>query len=102
MRPLLDYACVIYSPHHICLIDFIDNVKSRFTKRLFGLLNYQIGDRFKLCNLKLLELRRMQIELTMMNKIMYNSMCVDLDYLKLSQCIYTRGNTFKIAKKVLN
>ena len=27
VRPLLDYACVKYSPHHVYLIDFIENVQ---------------------------------------------------------------------------
>ena len=97
-RPLLDYACVIYSPHHVYLIDFIENVQRRFTKRLVGLYNYSYCNRLKLCNLELLELRRMHIDLTMMYKIMYKSVCVDLDYLKLSQCVNTRRNMFKIAK----
>ena len=35
----------------------------------------------------------------MMYKIMYKSVCVDLDCLKLSQCIKTRGNMYKIAKE---
>ena len=42
VRPLLDYTCVIYSPHHVYLIDCIENVKRRFTKRLFGLLTTHI------------------------------------------------------------
>ena len=35
----------------------------------------------------------------MMYKIMYKSVWVDLDCLKLSQCINTRGNIFEIAKE---
>ena len=96
VRPLLDYACVIYSPRHVFLIDFRENVLRRFTKRLVGLYNYSYCDSLKLRNL---ELRRMHLDLTMMYKIMYKSSCVDLDRLKLSQCINTRGNTFKITKE---
>ena len=33
IRPLLEYASVVYSIHHISLIDVIENVQSRFTKR---------------------------------------------------------------------
>ena len=99
VRPLLDYACVIYSPHHIYLIDFIENVQRRFTKRLFGLYNYSYCDRLKLCYLELLELRRVHIDLTMMYKIMYNNVCVNLDCIKLPRCVNTRGNVFKIEKE---
>ena len=75
VRSLLDYAFVIYSPHHVYLIDFIENVQRRFIKRLVGLYNYSYCDRLKLCKLELLELRRMHIDLTMMYKIMYKSVC---------------------------
>ena len=97
VRPVLDYACVIYSPHHVYLIDFIGNVQRGFTKRLFDLYNYSYYYRLKLSNLELLELRRMHKDLTIMYKIMYKSVFLDLDCLKLSQCVNTRGNMFKIA-----
>ena len=32
--PLLKYASVVYSHHHIGLIDLIENVQRRFTKKL--------------------------------------------------------------------
>ena len=75
VRPLLDYACVIHSPYHVYLNDFKENVQRRFTKRLVSLYNYSYCDRLKLCNLKLLELRRLHVDLTMMYKIMYKSVC---------------------------
>ena len=56
VRPLLDYTCVIYSPHHIYLIDFIENIQHRFTTRFFSLYNYPYCNGLKLCNLELLEL----------------------------------------------
>ena len=37
MRPLFEYASVVYSPHHIGLIDLIENVQRRFTKILYGM-----------------------------------------------------------------
>ena len=64
VRSLLDYVCVIYSPHHVYFIDFIENVQRGFTKRLFGLYNYSYCDRLKLCNYELLKSQRMHIDLT--------------------------------------
>ena len=63
VRPVLEYASVVFSPHHISLIDLIENVQRRFTKRLYGMHNICYVDRLKLCNLKLLELRRMHTDL---------------------------------------
>ena len=36
VRPILEYVSVIWSPHHIYLIDLIENVQRNFTKRLPG------------------------------------------------------------------
>ena len=57
VRPVLEYASVVFSSHHISLIDLIENVQRRFTKRLYGMHNICYVDRLKLCNLELLELR---------------------------------------------
>ena len=35
VRPVLEYASVVFSPHHICLIDLIENVQRRFTKTIW-------------------------------------------------------------------
>ena len=75
IKILSDYTCVIYSPHHVYLIKFINNVQRTFTKRLFCLFNYSYCDRIQLCNLGLLELRGMRIDLTMIYKIMCKSAC---------------------------
>ena len=50
-RTLLEYACVIFSPHHKYLIDVIENVQRCFTKRLPGLFNKSYTDSFKICKL---------------------------------------------------
>ena len=47
-RPLLEYACVIFPPHHKYLIDVIENVQRRFTKRLPDLFNKSYMDRLKI------------------------------------------------------
>ena len=51
IRPLLEYASVVYSPHHIGLIDSIENVLSRFTKRLYGMNDISYSHKLELCNL---------------------------------------------------
>ena len=57
-------ATVIYNPYrsHYNVFDRIKNVQRRLTKQLQGLCNYNYCDRLKLCNLKLLELRRVHFD----------------------------------------
>jgi len=51
VRPILEYYTLVWSPHHIGLVDKIENVQRRFTKRIFCLLNLSYKDR--LLSLKL-------------------------------------------------
>ena len=37
VRPILEYVSVVWLPHHVYLIDLIENVQRNFTKRLPGL-----------------------------------------------------------------
>ena len=99
IRPLLEYASVVYSPHHIGLIDVIENVQRRFTKRLCDMNDISFSNRLKLCNLELLELLRLHADLIMIYKILNGVICVNLDnYISLSAMHQTRGNTFKLYK----
>ena len=78
-RPLLEYCSVIFSPHYVYLINLIENVKKRFTKKLPGLQNkcYQDRPRLKLCNLESLETRRLHADLILMYKIINSTIHVD-------------------------
>ena len=58
IRPLLEYASVVYLPHHIGLIAVLENVQRRFTKRLYSIQDNIIisySHKLELCNLELLE-----------------------------------------------
>ena len=59
--------------------NIIESVQRRFTKRLYGMHNICYVDRFKLCNLELLELRRMHADLIMLYKILNESIYINLD-----------------------
>ena len=71
---------VICCPHHINLIDRIENVQCRFTKRLPGLHDINYVNRLKFCNIELLELRRIHTDLVMLYKILNGLICVKMDY----------------------
>jgi hypothetical protein len=42
VRPLLEYASVVYSPHHVGLIDLIENVQRKFTKKVIWYERYKL------------------------------------------------------------
>ena len=55
--------------------------------------------RLKLCNLEVLELRRLHTDLIMMYKILNGVICVNLEnYISLPTMHHTRGNTYKLYK----
>ena len=99
VRPSLEYASIIFSPHHLYLIDVLENVQKHFTKRLPGLKTVSYVDRLSFCKLESLELRRIYNDLIFMYKIMHNTVAV-----KLENCIIpadshiTRGNVLKLKK----
>ena len=53
----LEYCCQLWSPHHICDIQQIENVQRMFTRRLIG-DNNDYWDRLKLLNIYSLQRRR--------------------------------------------
>ena len=59
VRPILEYVSVVWSPHHVYLINLIENVQRNFTKRLPGLYYMNYCDRLYFCNLEPLEIRRL-------------------------------------------
>ena len=97
-RPLLEYASVICCPHHVNLIDRIENVQSRFTKSLSGLYNINYVDRLKTCNIELLELRRIHTDLVMLYKILNGLIYVNMDNCLTLSMSNTRGNVRKLVK----
>ena len=99
VRPILEYVSVVWSPHHIYLIDLIENVQRKFTKRLPGLYYMNYCDRLYFCNLEPLEVRRLHNDVIMLYKILHNHVSVNLNNcISLSQTNYTRGNKFKLDK----
>ena len=59
VRPLLEYAVHVWSPHQLEDIARIESVQRRFTKRLSGLSNDNYSSRLETLGLKSLELRRL-------------------------------------------
>ena len=95
---MLEYASVICCPHHINLIDRIENVQRKFTKRLPGLYDINYVDRLKSCNIELLELRRIHTDLVMLYKILNGLIYENMDNCLTLSMSNTRGNVCKLVK----
>ena len=63
VRPLVEYASPVWSPSKLYLINAIENVQRRFTKRIPGLKNLTYAERLTNLNLMSLEHRRLIADL---------------------------------------
>ena len=98
VRPILEYASVEWSPHHVYLIDLIENVLRNVTKRLPGLYYMKNCDRL-FCNLEPLEIRRLHNDVIILYKILHSHVSVNMNNcISLSHTNYTRGNIYKLEK----
>ena len=60
VRSLLEYCCSVWSPSQFGLIDKLENIQRRFTKRLHGLQHLSYIKHLKLLNIDSLECRRIK------------------------------------------
>ena len=101
VRPLLEYATPVWSPHLLHLILKIESVQRSFTKRLLGLENVSYIDRLKTLKVDSLERRRLLYDLCTCFKIVhrYSDISVDLNKTECTGSqIHTRGHNYKLSK----
>ena len=67
VRPILEYASVVWSPSYSSLITELEKVQRRFTKGLSGLSNMSCRDRLKTLSLPTLEGRRLIADFLLQN-----------------------------------
>ena len=79
VRPILEFSSVVWSPTRLSDIDYIEDVQRYFTKRLQGLWDSPYSDRLLMCGLQSLELRRINIDLILVYKIVYKLVSLDFD-----------------------
>jgi len=99
VRPVLEFASSVWSPSKIHLINKLESVQKRFTKRLYGLSNMSYDARLTFLKLESLKLRRHKSDLTMYYKIMHN--LVDMNsnlFFSISNTNRTRGHSLKLLK----
>ena len=83
-RPYLDYASIIYSTHHLQLMDAIERVQRNFTKRLYGLRQFSYVERLRALDLESLEVRRIRNDLVTLYKFLHGRHPVYLRHLNVT------------------
>jgi len=70
--PLLEYCSLVWSPSSKTLIDQLESVQRRFTKRLPGLQSITYDERCAYLKIDRLELRRLYASLILCYKIIHS------------------------------
>ncbi len=102
VRPVLEYASPVWSPHLKKDIDFLERVQKYFTRRIPGLTGNYL-DRLALLNkrgngLEILELRRLEIDLITVYKIIYGLVELSFsDFFQWSVATSLRGHSLKLS-----
>ena len=105
VRPLLEYDSPVWSPRYAYLINKLESVQRRFTKRLRGFRQISYADRLVHLNAETLELRRLKSDLTMIFCVIRGFVSIDCDRLFSiidSETSHTRGHSFKVLKEHCN
>ena len=93
VRPKLEYASQIWNPYQIKLIDKIEQVQRRFTKRIPITKKMTYPNRLSFLNLKSLEERRIILDLTFLFKIEKGFINVDFENFFTYKNTITRGHS---------
>jgi hypothetical protein len=103
VRPVLEYACVVWNPSLIQDINLIENVQRSFTRKVCILCNIPVisyDERLTLFGLERLELRRLKFELIELFKIVHGyTTCCIYDVLQFGHhnaTHITRGHRYKL------
>jgi len=78
VRPIVEYASCVWSPHYGYAIDKVELVQRRFTKRLPGFHDMEYSARLDKLNLQSLEYRRVA-DLILTYKIIFGLTGIDLN-----------------------
>ena len=105
VRPILEYANVVWSPHLRKHIDNIESVQRNFTKRIIGMKNLEYHERLNSLNIPSLEFRRFRGDLIEMFKIchnIYDPLTTSSLFVFVPQDSCTRGHNYKVKKPHVN
>ena len=96
VRPILEYCSSVWSPSLITDIDCIEKVQRRFTKRLAGLYDLNYGDRLIALGIDSLERRRLNADLILTYKIVFNLIDLQFNDFFVFNTNSLRGHRYKL------
>ena len=97
VRPLLEYGAVAWSPTDVASIALIESVQRRFTKRIDGFYNYTYEERLQRLNLPSLKIRRDNLTLCFVYKVLHKMLNVNAEDVGLQlSCANTRSVGIKL------
>lgn len=103
VRPHLEYAAPVWNPYKQGLIDDIEDVQRRASKKIQGLGNLSYPDRLKALKLPTLRYRRYRGDMIEMWKLTHSKYDIEvIDNLVELQASRTRGHQFNLAKPSIN
>jgi Reverse transcriptase (RNA-dependent DNA polymerase) len=79
VRPIVEYASVVWNPTAVACTGSLEKVQRRFTKRLPGMRTLGYDERLEALHLESLEERRLRAELLMVFSILHNRVALDSD-----------------------
>ena len=89
VRPLLEYASPVWSPHLVKDVDLVESVQRHFTKYLPGMRNKSYNQRLHLLKLDSLEARRLKADLNLTYSLLHG--LVDTDFRRFLIFVAVRG-----------
>ncbi len=72
VRPIVEYNTIVWSPCLIYLIELLESVQRKFTKRIPSISKLTYAERLAAMNLETLELRRLRFDLIFYYKVFNN------------------------------
>ena len=96
VRPILEYASVIWNPVYIGQLFQIESVQRQFTKRILP-DNLTYSERLRKLNLESLEMRRLKTDLIMMYKLLFGYVDIDFkEFFVINNARKTRGHAYRV------
>lgn len=97
VRPIIDYASVVWCPYYEKDINALEQVQRRFTKFSPALQNLTYPERLEALQLTSLRDRRNRGDVIEVFKILHNHYTCNLNFLRLSENVRLRGHSLKLA-----
>lgn len=102
IRPILDFAAVVWCPYFVKDVDMLERAQRRATKLPCTLRNVTYEERLAALGLTTLAVRRQRGDLIETFKILQNSYAVELDFFKRNLNDQLRGHSLKLSTERCN